>query len=516
VQKPCPQWQQRQGALALPARKGLSYLLNSQGIPVVNMGNFTLQDMTSRTMVLAINAVRIAQAVGHHFFETLGRDGLNNVFQWTLLSMVKGDSFSINTWLLNGLMQPKAFVRPVVVGSSRPNRHRLKAWWQNHYMQPIQSRWGLDGCPQAELFNVLRFPTKDQNWARWKPTDNLIGVIHQWSDTLHLHPLFKGIEGALEQAEQQQLSVEATQALVRTQGLVAFKRMGQPLLPKQTIEPLMIETIKTLYDAKGQLRNDHGKDVPYVCHKLSFYLDKYRSIDEQHPELYQASALRAEQFVNALITQPSGAGLPNSMSPQQKAVLATEEWMQQLNTDWYTRALVADGHALDQIEGAVAQAYAQWHAQPSAQRGSLAQHFAKHQAPLLLHNKGSQLGGSLATVLNPVYQLSERHAMVQQFLSHRNTALLAQAATQAAITCLVLGNLLLFIVFNTFARLDPDFVPPEGSKARPLTVKDVKEALLFWQPKTKQAPAAPPDIRVSLELKKPLLPNGSAAVKEVG
>jgi|GEM_PF-4584879 len=70
---------------------------------------------------------------------------------------------------------------------------------------------------------------------------------------------------------------------------------------------------------------------------------------------------------------------------------------------------------------------------------------------------GKRLRGYLIDPLLDTWHLNTRMADKDQF--EKNTSIIfgGQFVTQAAITSFVLGNVLFFVVYNTFARLDPDY-----------------------------------------------------------
>jgi hypothetical protein len=59
--------------------------------------------------------------------------------------------------------------------------------------------------------------------------------------------------------------------------------------------------------------------------------------------------------------------------------------------------------------------------------------------------------------VNVIFQLNRRMDDLDQYTRNRNIKLATEIAFQTAVSAFILGNVLFFIVYNTFARLDPDY-----------------------------------------------------------
>jgi hypothetical protein len=80
-------------------------------------------------------------------------------------------------------------------------------------------------------------------------------------------------------------------------------------------------------------------------------------------------------------------------------------------------------------------------------------HFTEQEGGL------QKIGGKLAPMLEPMMQLSHRFNMTRGFLDRRNVFMGIQVAFISALQAVLVGQLMMVLVFNTFARMDHDFDP---------------------------------------------------------
>jgi hypothetical protein len=68
-----------------------------------------------------------------------------------------------------------------------------------------------------------------------------------------------------------------------------------------------------------------------------------------------------------------------------------------------------------------------------------------------------ELAGPHYELMNKAFHLNERLEDLDKYRNNRNIKLAAQIGFQTALSAFILGNVLFFVVYNSFARLDPDY-----------------------------------------------------------
>jgi hypothetical protein len=121
--------------------------------------------------------------------------------------------------------------------------------------------------------------------------------------------------------------------------------------------------------------------------------------------------------------------------------------------------------------------------------------------------------GQAFDILDAGFKLNERINDIDQYKRNYFIKTMLQVAFQTAVTAFVLSNLLFFIVYNTFSRLDPDY---KGQGKIPLNnwVKSFKGFL--GQKEALEAEKAPVEahVNVSLNLNETLLKQGHSSSRK--
>jgi hypothetical protein len=272
---------------------------------------------------------------------------------------------------------------------------------------------------------------------------------------------------------------------------VELKKLMVELEPQKSVKPLIVEALAPLFDKQGALVKDAHQQIPQLESVLNYHLSLYQPCGG-----IEASAQGIKEFLQRLIELPNEATSESTMpghlpdTQQELAQHLTNDWFSNINKTWRKEADSSIRRTSAEIGQAVLETYNQlWkEINPTLQPGdvnakpvsakALAQRFASVTAPTLMSKQGNQSYGKLALILEPAFQLSKRSALLNEYEDHRNKALLAQTVIQALFTCFVLGNLLFFVVFNTFARLDADFQGPNGETR--LDFGEMKRGINRW------------------------------------
>jgi hypothetical protein len=487
-----------------------------RGVKMELPGGYNIMDATSRLNVLANNALRVAQAWGwdvtigeHRFFqppqhkwETTSRDLGNNALSSSLISLVKGDFLS--DLFIDGLVKSSRTSLPETYTKDDDPWQRTQKVWHNTVRHPFRQAFGLSAHPLCTIGHVL--PKKERSWLDIKPLDTNILQLKRFGDTLSLKTTFEAVQQAILEAE----TTESLFDMVRKAGIrFELKQLYISLQPNKTIKPQVMDLLATLFDEKtGHLNNNAFEMAPSVEAMLQYYLELYQSCGGQGATEVGIKKI-LQQVLNASPMTVYGTdGLLKIVTPKQRAMAQAETWFTTLNKHWKREADQAVRLTTHTILEGVNKIYAEEQQKANFQLGNkvsrqvIAQRFAAEVAPKLLSKTGNNYSGELAAILEPALQLSKRTALLNEYETHRSTALLIQTVTQALFTCFVLGNLLLFIV-NTLARLDVDFKGPHGETR--LDFGEMKRSFKRWLKKQLgQAVEEPEKVRlnpkVSLDL----------------
>jgi hypothetical protein len=125
----------------------------------------------------------------------------------------------------------------------------------------------------------------------------------------------------------------------------------------------------------------------------------------------------------------------------------------------------------------------------------LAQHLATARRLDLNSRKGAQFTGAAFDIMDAAFHLNERIADLDQYKRNNLLKASVQVAFQTIVTSFVLSNVLFFIVYNSFSRLDPDY---KGQGKIPLSdfVQHLKSIFL---PRDAQANHAPTESKKPFE-----------------
>ena len=463
-----------------------------KGVKTDLPNGYNMMDATSRLNVIANNLLRIAQAWGwdftigdHRFFqpsqhkwETLSRDFGNNALSNSLISMVKGEYLS--NLVLDGLVKASYTSEPETYLKEDTFSQRSAKLWHNTVRHPVRKTFGLSAHPLTTIGHVL--PPEERHWLVMKPLDTNILKLKNFGESLSLKTTFDAIQAVL-------LSIESPDQLMdilRKSGTRReLKQLMVDLEPEKTIEPQIMAALESLFDEKtGNLKKNAHELAKKTEADITYFLNLYKPCGGQGATESGIKQLLKQVLATEECPITSAEGLPATLSAKKRAMAQANHWFNDINTTWRTEANNAIRLSTQTILEAVGILYNQEvekataRGETSISREALAKRFALEVAPKLMSKTGNTYSGELAAILDPAFQLSQRTALLEEYNTHRNRALLAQTITQAVFTCFVLGNLLFFVVFNTLARLDVDFTGPHGETR--LDFGQMKRKLKRW------------------------------------
>jgi len=499
----------RSGLLSPDAVSAAQWYHRCRRLPTDLPDGYSIMDFGSRLNVIFNNLLRVTQAWGwdftigehriyqpsHHPWETTERDIGNNFLNDRLIKLVKGEFLS--NVFLDGFMQPALLSQPRVLKHTDSFQERAGKLWHNWVRHPFQQGFGLSAHPSITVGHIL--PAKQSHWLKIKPMDTNIELLKEYGRQLSLQTTFENIQSLIVNMpallKDKQTSFSLVSDYIRKGSRVELKKLMVALEPQPVLQPLVTDALKTLFDKEGALAKDAHQQVPQIEAILNYHLALY-----QPSGGVEASAQAIKQFLNRIVALPLPdkpvLGYAPAVPETQQAVAEklTTDWLNNINKAWRKEADNAIRRTTAEIGHAVAQTYNElWQElNPTLQPGAiangsnpkpvpvelLAQRFATTVAPTLFSKQGNQGFGKLAPILEPAFQLSKRSALLNEYEDHRNKALLVQTITQALFTCFVLGNLLFFVVFNTFARLDADFKGPNGETR--LDFGEMKRGINRW------------------------------------
>jgi hypothetical protein len=467
-----------------------------KGINLDLPNGYNIMDATSRLSVMANNLLRIAQAWGwditipvgdheyrifqpaQHKWETTARDLGNNALSNSLISLVKGEFLS--NLLLDGLVKSSYTSQPQAYSKDDDPWQRIQKIWHNTVRHPFRQAFGLSADPLTTIGHVL--PPKERHWLAIKPHDTNIYRIKRFGDALSLKTTFDAIQEAiLVSGHPSELLDNVRKAGTRQE----LKKLYVSLQPSNTIKPQVMDVLASLFDEKtGELKKNAYELAPKVAADLDYYLTLYKPCGGQCASEEGIRQLLSQMLATEPITHISDEGVLALKPPKETAMSQAHDWFKTINAHWKKDADQAVRLSTQIILGEFVKLYEQEHQKAilagntTICKQTLAKRFALEVAPKLLSKTGNTYNGELAAVLEPAFQMSQRTALLNEYETHRNMALLSQTITQALFTCFVLGNLLFFIVFNTLARLDVDFKGPHGETR--LDFGEMKRSLTRW------------------------------------
>lgn len=463
-----------------------------KGVKMDLPGGYNMMDVTSRLNVVANNTLRVAQAWGwdftlwdhrifqpsQHKWETTSRDIGNNILNSSLIGLVKGDFLS--ELFIDGLVKSSYTSKPQAYSKDDDPGQRIQKIWHNTVRHPFRQAFGLSAHPLTTLGHVL--PPQERHWLVIKPLDTNIKLIERFGEALSLRTTFDAIQEAILASGHPSELLDNVRKVGARQEL---KKLYVSLRPEKTIKPQVMDALASLFDEKtGELKQNAYELAPEVAADLAYYLALYKPCGGQGASEEGIKQLLKQLLATEPITHISGEGMLVIKPAKATAMSQAHDWFETINAHWKKDADQAVRLSTQVILGEFVKLYEQEHQKAilagntTICKQTLAKRFALEVAPKLLSKTGNTFNGELAAILEPAFQMSQRTALLNEYETHRNMALLSQTITQALFTCFVLGNLLFFIVFNTLARLDVDFKGPHGETR--LDFGEMKRSLTRW------------------------------------
>ncbi|MFM7389905.1 MAG: hypothetical protein ACKO34_04695 [Vampirovibrionales bacterium] len=436
-------------------QRSLRYYLNASGVPQVSLGNLSLMDAMGRAQVFAINVLRVAQAwmSNQHKWERLGFDAGQNWANLTMLNFIKG---GLNDLLLDALLQPKVTASFESTLPSKTPSSPLSQWWKQTIKASFQQSQGLAFSPEVDLFNPLKLHGKQRQPLKWAAQDTLLEVLKSYRKQLQAIPLFedKFKPSLVALKNRTTLTPQEEQRLLHElqHGVATYCLELQNLFdPKTSLKAPLKEALLRLFDAKTGTFIHPKQEVAFeetyrqTRALVNLHLKQFKHLGP----LFQIEAF--DRLVQSLMRQ---APLRDN-NLQRIATQELDHWLYPMSQEWEQQCMQNSRELQQAIIPHVQAALREW--KQEQQTHSLLSVMQKHLTALCLRNENNELTGELGQPLERLYRLTERKNDLNNFQNNRNKALLAQNAIQTLITCLVIGNALSFIVFNSIARLDADF-----------------------------------------------------------
>lgn len=444
----------------LPFSQRIYNRFDYDAIPSGKVANLSLQDMSTFAVVMAVYIPECigAFASGRHPWETFGRNVLALVFRLGMTVFTKNKKFSLNSWFLDSAMHDKT---QASLKKAKNFNEKLGNAWHNMVKVPIQKYYGINGDFINEAIRPSGIPVSERqrfsvNWSGFK--GNELGSLKEMAERYELGNIkkltqthFKRVmagEQTLDEARR--LLFDPGQAIETNRGIIKEslnKDLIKTLSPKAILRESSKSHIRALFDRSGKIKPEAD---------IQKGVTKFQRLWRLYADTPIATNKSLEQNFRAFLRDGKEAGSSKG------ATAALDRWLDELEHDWQVVHKKPVAQVLETLDASFSKLVAR---SKKLAPEALDAAFEKAWQPLAhISPNGKNLhkvGGKLASLLEPSLKLSQRLNVTRGFLDRQGLFMFAQLSFISVLNALLMGQLLMIIVFDTFARMDPDFVPPE-------------------------------------------------------
>lgn len=444
-----------------------------QSIKVFGMSLFgaaSINEQATKLLQYSINAIQIATAIAfhQHVWERVGVVGGQTVlYHFLAKTLLEADGI-VTKALFNPIVAVKhlAFERLDTPYGWLPDN--AKRWWNKAVQVPLQRHFGVDADPVAHVLSPINEKIAPKSWVRFDKTDHEAIAKHH-DKVLHLGEMANAFDLTYEDMRKaaQGLKPEAD---IRAEALEATRNNLSAVFKTNLLDRLQPNT--TQLSAERMIKQ-YFKETPLnpseAQRRLRLSLTDLYKLYDVVPALQRQPL---QQWITAHVTTPKAT---EKSALQALDTLLKEDGI--AHTQWVEGAAPLQ----EQVEQIAQKAMDELLSNRHTLRSEAAHQSSKlHKLEALIKVHGQptapKISGELGSLLDPYFKLSERSRLTTQFNNTIGQLSGLQLAAFCTIQCVFLANVLMTLVYNTVAKLDPDFDPNE------FKVKDIAKKRVAPQP----------------------------------